>query len=255
MNPALRQPSAKHFSPVRLACVLLALLPLTAAAQQANIWHLPASTQEGIPGTMRDPATPGASQGVTFYQGVWKGDGANQTGGRLFYRINGGSWQPVSLGFHSNVGSGQSLNQFWKASLTMPGAVGAVVQYYFITDFSNRSATFVHSGNTVGTVESAAQANPFSFTVAPPRPVFTVNGANGDYSKSNFYLDENNDPAFPTLPVRVNPGIAAQVEVFTNLNNRDRANDDFNNDGIEDGILPPDGNLTTTADTGAYFQA
>ena len=259
MNPALRQPSAKRFSPARLACVLLALLPLTVAAQQANIWHLPASTQEGIPGTMRDPATPGASQSVTFYQGVWKGadqgDGANQTGGRLFYRINGGSWQPVSLGFHSNVGSGQSLNQFWKASLTMPGAVGAVVQYYFITDFSNRSPTFVHAGNTVGTVESAAQANPFSFTVAPPRPVFTVNGANGDYSKSNFYLDENNDPAFPTLPVRVNPGIAAQVEVFTNLNNRDRANDDFNNDGIEDGILPPDGNLTTTADTGAYFQA
>ena len=70
MNPALRQPSAKRFSPVRLACVLLALLPLTVAAQQANIWHLSASTQEGIPGTMRDPATPGASQSVTFYQGV-----------------------------------------------------------------------------------------------------------------------------------------------------------------------------------------
>ena len=255
MNPAPSQPSAKRFCPVRLACVLLALLPLTVAAQQANIWHLPASTQEGIPGTMRDPATPGASQGVTFYQGVWKGEGANQTGGRLFYRINGGSWQPVSLGFHSNVGDGPSLNQFWKATFTMPATVGSTVEYYFIADFSNRTRTFVHSGNAVGTVESAAQANPFSFTVAPPRPVFTVNGANGDYSKSNFYLDENNDPTFPTLSVRVNPGIAAQVEVFTNLNNRDRANDDFNHDGIEDGILPPDGNLTTTADTGAYFQA
>ena len=76
---------------------------------------------------------------------------------------------------------------------------------------SNRSPTFVYAGNTVGTVESALQANSFSFTVAPPRPVFTVNGANGDYSKSNFYLDENNDPTFPTSPVRVNPGIAAQV--------------------------------------------
>ena len=224
-------------------------------AQQANIWHIPESTQDGIPGSMRDPATPGASQGVTFYQGVWKGDGGNQTGGRLFYRINGGSWQPVSLGFHSNVGSGQSLNQFWKASLTMPGAVGAMVQYYFITDFDNRSPTFVYAGNTVGTVESAAQANPFSFTVAPPRPVFTVNGANGDYSKSNFYIDENNDTSFPTLPIRLNPGFAAQVEVFTNLNNRDRANNDFNNDGIEDGILPPNGNLTTTAHTEAYFRA
>ena len=258
MNPALSQPSAKRFSPARLACVLFALLPLTAAAQSANIWHLPASTQEGIPGTMRDPATPGASQGVTFYQGVWKGDGADQTGGYLVYRINRGGWQsvnPPAFAPHSDVGSGQSLNQFWKATFTMPATVGSTVEYYFIADFNNRTRTFVHSGNTVGTVESAAQANPFSFTVAPPRPVFTVNGANGDYSKSNFYLDENNDPAFPTLPVRVNPGSAAQVEVFTNLNNRDRANDDFNHDGIEDGILPPDGNLTTTADTGAYFQA
>ena len=258
MNPAPSQPSAKRFCPVRLACVLLALLPLTVAAQQANIWHLPASTQEGIPGTMRDPATPGASQGVTFYQGVWKGDGADQTGGYLVYRINRGGWQsvnPPAFAPHSDVGSGQSLNQFWKATFTMPATVGSTVEYYFIADFNNRTRTFVHSGNTVGTVESAAQANPFSFTVAPPRPVFTVNGANGDYSKSNFYLDENNDPTFPTLSVRVNPGIAAQVEVFTNLNNRDRANDDFNHDGIEDGILPPDGNLTTTADTGAYFQA
>ncbi|MBJ7390585.1 MAG: hypothetical protein JHC85_03395 [Chthoniobacterales bacterium] len=258
MNPAPSQPSAKRFSPARLACVLLALLPLTAAAQQANIWHLPASTQEGIPGTMRDPATPGASQGVTFYQGVWKGDGANQTGGYLVYRINRGGWQsvnPPAFAPHSDVGSGQSLNQFWKATFTMPATVGSTVEYYFIADFNNRTRTFVHSGNTVGTVESAAQANPFSFTVAPSRPVFTVNGANGDYSKSNFYLDENNDPTFPTLSVRVNPGIAAQVEVFTNLNNRDRANDDFNNDGIEDGIFPPDGNLTTAADTGAYFQA
>ena len=258
MNPAPSQPSAKRFSPARLACVLFALLPLTAAAQSANIWHLPASTQEGIPGTMRDPATPGASQGVTFYQGVWKGDGADQTGGYLVYRINRGGWQsvnPPAFAPHSDVGSGQSLNQFWKATFTMPATVGSTVEYYFIADFNNRTRTFVHSGNTVGTVESAAQANPFSFTVAPPRPVFTVNGANGDYSKSNFYLDENNDPTFPTLSVRVNPGIAAQVEVFTNLNNRDRANDDFNHDGIEDGILPPDGNLTTTADTGAYFQA
>jgi hypothetical protein len=204
---------------------------------------------------MRDPATPGAGQSVTFYQGVWKGDGANQTGGWFVYRINGGIWQSVGLGFQSNVGSGNNLNQFWKASLTMPSTIGATVQCYFITDFSNRLRTFVHSGNAVTTNESTAQANPFSFTVSPPRPVFTVNGANGDYSKSNFYIDENNDTSSPSLQIRLNPGIAAQVEVFTNLNNRDRANDDFNNDGIEDGILPPDGNLTTTAHTGAYFRA
>lgn len=234
---------------------LALLLPLTVAAQQANIWHIPGATQEGIPGTMRDPATPGAGQAVTFYQGVWKGDNANQTGGWLVYRINGGGWQSVGLNFHSDVGSGDRRNQFWQAPLTVPDAVGANVEYYFIADFDNRSRTFVYADNTVGIVESAAQSNPFAFTVAPPRPLFTVDGSDGDYSKSNFYIDENNDTSFPTLRIRLSPGFPAQVEVFTNLNNRDRANDDYNGDGIEDGILPPDGNLTRTADTGAYFQA
>jgi len=258
MKPKFDRPTAWRIALLRMAGFLLPLWPLVVAGQQANIWHIPAATQEGIPATMRDPATPGAGQSVTFYQGVWKGDGSNQTGGYLVYRLNGGGWQsvnPPSFAWHSNAGSGASLNQFWKASLTMPAAVGATVEYYFITDFTNRSRTFVYAGNTVGTDESAARANPFSFTVAPARPVFTVNGSAGDYSKSNFYIDENNDTVFPALQVRVNPGIAAQVEVFTNLNCRDRANNDYNNDGIEDGIHPPDGNLTTTGDAGAYFRA
>jgi len=258
MNCKTGQPSAKRFRLTRLACAFLSLLPLSALGQQANIWHIPAATQEGIPATMRDPSTPGAGQSVTFYQGVWKGDGADQTGGYLVYRINGGGWQsvsPPSFAPNSNVGSGESLNQFWKAAITMPATVGDTVEYYFIADFSNRSRTFVHSGNTVGTDETPAQANPFSFTVASPRPAFTVDGTNGDYAKSNFYIDENNDVSFPILRIRVNPGLAAQVEVFTNLNNRDLANNDFNGDGIEDGILPPDGNFTTTADTDAYFRA
>ena len=252
---ALLLPRQAHARSLVFSALFLFSAPLGALAQQANIWHLPDATQEGIPSTMRDPAAPGGAQSATFYQGVWKGEGANQTGGQLLYRINGSSWQPVSLGFHSNVGSGLSLNQFWKASFVMPATVGATVEYYFSTDFSNRTRTFAYSGSTVTTNESVAQANPFSFTVAPPRPVFTVNGSSGDYSKSNYYIDENNDVSFPILPIRLNPGVAAQVEVFTNLNNRDLANNDFNNDGIEDGILPPDGNLTTTAETGAYFRA
>lgn len=224
-------------------------------SQQANIWHIPGSTQGGIPSTMRDPATPGPSQGVTFYQGIWKGDGANQTGGFLVYRLNGGGWQSVALAWHSDSGSGINLNQFWKASLTMPATIGNTVEYYFIADFSNRSRTFVYSGNSLATTETLAQASPVSLSVAPPRPEFTVNGINGDYSKSNFYIDENRDTSFPALQIRVRPGFSSQVEVFTNLNNRDLANNDFNGDGIEDGILPPDGNSITLSSAGAYFRA
>jgi len=232
-------------------------------AQIANVWHLPSATQDGIPSTMRDPSTPTTSQSVTFYQGIWKGDGANQTAGYLVYRINGGTWQsvnPPAYTWHSDVGTGSSLNQFWKASFTMPSAVGTTIDYYFITDFSNRSRTFIYSGNLTTLTESVAQANPYTFTIAPPKPTFLVNGTSGDYSKSNFYIDENNDTSFPSLQIRLNPNLGssastAQVEVFTNLNNRDKANDDYNGDGVEDGIVPPNGNNIGVSDTGAYFRA
>ncbi|MCX7869920.1 MAG: hypothetical protein N2322_08225, partial [Terrimicrobiaceae bacterium] len=95
------------------------------------------------------------------------------------------------------------------------------------------------------------------FTVAYPPPTLTVNGINANYSKSNFYIDEVADSTFPQLAIVFQPNMPnlTQVEVFTNLNNRDRANQDYNGDGIEDGILPPDGNLITTADTNSYFRA
>jgi len=229
-------------------------------AQIANVWHLPTATQDGIPSTMRDPSTPTASQSVTFYQGLWKGDGANQNAGYLVYRINNGIWQSVNpplYSFHSNVGVGVSQNQFWKASFTMPSLVGTKIDYYFITDFSNRSRTFIYSGNLTTLTESVAQANPYTFTIAPPKPTFLVNGVSGDYSKSNFYIDENNDSSFPSIQIRLttNVGANGQVEIFTNLNNRDKADNDFNNDGIEDGILPPNGNNISVSDTNAYFRA
>jgi len=251
----------KNFTEVKLFFIVFGLWTSvqTTAAQQANIWHLPTGTQDGIPSTMRDPATPSANQTVSFYQGVWKGDGAEQAGGYLVYRVNGGAWQsinPPAYAWFANAGSGQSANQFWKASLTMPNTTGAVVEYYFIADFSNRSRTFIYSGNQLSTNEVAAQTNPYVLTIAPPKPIFLVNGSNGDYSKSNFFIDENNDTAYPVLQIRIKPGSpATQVEVFTNLNNRDRANNDYNGDGIEDGILPPNGNNLTTSDTSAYFQA
>ena len=253
---------SRHFCLARLVCVLLSFLPVAVIAQQANIWHIPGATQDGIPSTMRDPAAPASSGVVTFYQGLWKGDGANQIGGFFVYRVNGGAWQstllPPGYQFHSDVSpNSRSHNQFWKASVAMPAQIGATFEYYFIVDSSNRSRTFLYNGNRVTGNESDAQAAPYLLTVSFPRPTVTVNNTSADYSKSNFYIDEVNDTTFPQLTVRLttNIGPVDRVEVFTNLNNRERANQDYNNDGIEDGIMPVDGNLITSADTGAYFQA
>lgn len=90
----------------------------------------------------------------------------------------------------------------------------------------------------------------------PGNPFLVVNGINSDYGVLNFYIDELQDTEYPELDITFYPGAAAnQVELFTNLNNRDRAGLDYNNDGVEDGILPPDGNTITVSDTEAYFQA
>lgn len=241
-----------------LVILFLNFIGIQLYAQLGTVWHIPTAGQEGIPSSMRDPFFPGADESATFYQGVWKGDGANQTGGSLLYRFNQGTWQSETLTFHSNVGENTgSHNQFWKAVFSMPSNPGDVVDYYFKVTFDNREETYLFGNNSTTGAEINAQSQPISFTVSYPTPSLTVNGINSDYSKSNYYIDENNDTVFPVIELRMNPnfGTVDSVQIFTNLNNRDRANDDFNNDGIEDGIIPVDGNLITTEDTDAYFQA
>ncbi len=243
--------------------ILMAAVALTAPlhAQFDSIWHSPDDTQVpgGIP--MRDPIYPGTGTNATFYQGVFKGDGANQTGGTFHYRIDGGAWQSKALGFHANVNENTPDHlQFWKADHTMPAA-GAVVDYYFFVILDNRDDTWLFNGNSKSLDEGDAQANPYSFTVGSTSSSggasLTVNGVNANYNTLNFYIDEIRDTAFPQLEISFSPGVPSltEVEIFTNLNNRDRANQDWDGDGIEDGIIPPNGNLITTADTDAYYQA
>ncbi len=84
-----------------------------------------------------------------------------------------------------------------------------------------------------------------------------VNGQNADYTVTKFFVDERNADSHTVNVVYTVPGAGdiAQVEVFSNLDRRDYADVDINNDGIPDGIKPPLGNSITTNDTGAYFRA
>lgn len=88
-------------------------------------------------------------------------------------------------------------------------------------------------------------------------PVLTVNTLNADYTTTHVFIDEVNDTVFPTLTCVLTPNEAnvTAAELFSNLNNRDRAGLDANGDGIDDGILPPDGSLITSAMTNTYYQA
>ena len=134
-----------------------------------------------------------------------------------------------------------------------------MVEYYFATTFNNRtSPTYIYnSGGTATTaIQSTAQASPFSFTLTTPVAAasFTVTTSttgtlNADYTTSKLYVDELAGDAVP-ITISFAPGVQAdEVELWTNLNNRDRAGLDADGDGIQYGIL-----LLYTSDYAAQYR-
>ena len=77
-----------------------------------------------------------------------------------------------------------------------------------------------------------------------------------DYSSTHLFVDEINGDTIP-ITLFFDPGTLGvdEADVFTNLNNRDRANLDANGDGIPDGIVLPNGNYILAGDTNNYFTA
>ena len=61
-----------------------------------------------------------------------------------------------------------------------------------------------------------------------------------DYTTTKVYVDEVAGTSVPiTITFNTGSGTATEAEIWTNLNNRDRATSDINGDSIEDGILSP----------------
>jgi hypothetical protein len=238
-------------------CLKVALLLISASfpafAQLGDVWHVPDQTRSSgvYPAGMRDPLNPlTSSASVTFYQGVYKGAGDNQTGGTLYYRFVGGNWQDTTLLYYANE-TGTNV-QIWKSSVPISATAGTVVEYYFATTFDNRiSPTYIYNngGSATTATQATAQASPFSFTVTiPVAPASfsittsTTGTLNADYTTSKLYVDEVAGVAGDSVPITISlaPGVQAdEVELWTNLNNRERAGQDADGDGIHDGILPP----------------
>jgi len=97
----------------------------------------------------------------------------------------------------------------------------------------------------------------YSFTMGTiGDPVLTVNGLNADYTSTHVFVDENTGDAIPlTIFFSPNAPSVTTAEVFSNLNRRERAAQDANGDGIEDGIVPPDGNAISAGDDNNYYKA
>ena len=87
-------------------------------------------------------------------------------------------------------------------------------------------------------------------------PALTINGVNGDYTTTHVFVNEVNGDAIPlTILFSPNQPNLTAVEIFSNVNRRDRATLDANGDGIEDGIIPPDGNTIVAGDDNNYYKA
>ncbi|MFM8718182.1 MAG: hypothetical protein ACKOFH_01425, partial [Chthoniobacterales bacterium] len=79
---------------------------------------------------------------------------------------------------------------------------------------------------------------------------------NGNYTTTKVFVDEIAGDSIPiTVTFAPNTSNVTAVELFSNLNNRDRANSDADGDGIPDGIKPPDGNTVSVTNTNTYYQA
>lgn len=97
---------------------------------------------------------------------------------------------------------------------------------------------------------------PLLLAAAPAfaQPVLTVNGLNANYTTTHVFVDEVAGDAVPlTILFTPNAANLTQVEVFSNLNRRERATTDADGDGVEDGIRQPSGDLVIAgADTHYY---
>ncbi len=92
--------------------------------------------------------------------------------------------------------------------------------------------------------------------ISPNSTVRATSEVEANYTTTHLYIDEVAGDSIP-ITIFFDPGTTGveSAEVFTNLNRRDRADDDANSDGIEDGILPPNGNNIPAGNDANYFKA
>jgi glycosidase len=120
-----------------------------------------------------------------------------------------------------------------------------------------RTVRFPLFGLLASTLLLAVSARAITLQLSP-NSTSSSNPIEADYSSTHLFVDEINGDSIP-IYIYFDPqvtGTVDEADVFTNLNNRARANADANGDGIPDGIVPPNGNLIlSTSTTPNYFQA
>ena len=174
-----------------------------------NSWHIPNGAEPGVGlTTMRVPFNGIQSNTpVTVYNGnqfQGTGNAANQASSStmIFYRNSTNSvWSSEGVTFFGQSGNNKYFSNAIPANIAAPGET---VQYYWRIGYTDRLPTFLYGndGQSFTTeLESAAQANPFSYTIQGP------------ISPSGPYLSFDSASTTGTLEARIyqNSGYIALV--------------------------------------------
>jgi hypothetical protein len=166
-------------------------------------------------------------------------------------------------GFEVSTASGSGF----ASSVTLTPSSGTVGSTTIYVRLKSNATPGANSGNvTVASTGASSQTVAVSGTITIPTMAMTVTSSagalNGDYGATKLFADEVAGTS-NSVTISFNPGVTAdEVEVWTNLNNRDRADNDVNSDSIPDGIIPPDpptdkpvGYVSGVYPSNGYFQA
>ena len=166
-------------------------------------------------------------------------------------------------GFEVSLASGTGF----ASSVTLSPTSGTVSSTTIYVRLKSNASPGANSGNvTVASTGATTQNVAVSGTVNIPSMTMNVSSSagslNGDYGATKLFADEVAGTS-NNVTITFNAGVVAdEVEIWTNLNNRDRADDDANSDGIPDGIVPPDpiaekpsGYVSGPYPSNGYFQA
>jgi len=205
--------------------------------------------KSGYIGPDNEEATLWSTHGAVYYTT----DGS-EPGGSL--GTPSGSSAAVALTFDGTAmdNSGNGNAAWWRA--TLPGVLdglplGGQVKYKI--GLWNAATSEEKFADHVAGVEDAMFTHQNGQVGEPD---LTVNGLNANYTTTKLFIDEVADESVD-LEIVFQPGEAnvTVAEVYTNLNRRDRANEDANNDGYDDGISGIDGNALVAGDDTHYYKA
>ncbi len=166
--------------------------------------------------------------------------------------VGSGTTQVAVMNFdHAENNSSIAGNAMWWVGIATNLPIYTTINYRIgAWDSANNQEKF--SDYNAGTNNQI-----FSFTMGTSgQPALTVNGVNADYTTTHVFVDEVAGDSIP-LTILFTPWQpnVTNAEVFSNLNRRNYATVDANGDGIEDGIVPPDGNTILVGNTNNYYEA